>query len=133
MADSEIVYLDASALVKLVVVEAESRALRAFLRGRPRRASSAIAAVEVERNVRRQGNQFVRDARRMLALLNLVPLERGIRDAAAAIEPLTLRSLDAIHLASALALGDDLDAIVTYDLRMQTAARDLGLTVVAPA
>lgn len=65
--------------------------------------------------------------------LVVIELERRIGEAAAAVDPATLRSLDAIHLATALSLGAELDAFVTYDARLADAARAAGITVVAPA
>lgn len=65
--------------------------------------------------------------------VQLVPLTRDTLAVACAVEPPTLRSLDAIHIASALALVEVLDSMVTYDVRMQESARLAGLTVAAPA
>lgn len=126
------VYLDSSALVKLVVAERESAALRRYLRSQPQRASCALARVEVMRAVRPQGGAAVGRARRLLRRLDLVQLDDELLDAAAALEAGILRSLDAIHLAAAETLADELAAIVTYDDRMTAAARLLGLPVVAP-
>jgi predicted nucleic acid-binding protein len=126
------VYLDSSALVKLVVAEAESGALGRFIRRRPDRISSALARVEVLRAVRMQGAPIVERAGRVLARIRLLRLDDALLDAAAALNPAVLRSLDAIHLASAQALGGDLDCIVTYDRRMSEAAGLLGLPVRSP-
>ena len=126
------VYLDSSALVKLVVAEPESAALRRFLRGHPERVSSALARVEVLRAVRFQGPAAVERARRALARIRLLRLDDILLDAAAALEPRVLRSLDAIHLASAQALADQLDCVATYDRRMAEAAALLRIPVRAP-
>jgi uncharacterized protein len=127
-----VVYLDSSALVKLVVAEPESSALRRELRGEPDRASCTLARVEVVRAVRPHGAAAVTRARRLLRRIDLVQLDDELLDAAAMLDGGVLRSLDAIHLAAAQTLGDDLDAVITYDERMTTAARLIGLAVRAP-
>jgi predicted nucleic acid-binding protein len=127
-----VVYLDSSALVKLVIAEAESPALRRYLRGEPRRASCSLARVEVIRAVRPHGPAATTRARRLLRRLDLVQLDDELLDSAAALDGSVLRSLDAIHLAAAQTLADELSAVVTYDDRMTTAAGLLGLLVNAP-
>ncbi len=126
------VYLDSSALVKLVVAERESAALRRYLRSTPQRASCALARVEVLRAVRPHGGAVMKRARGLLRRLDLVQLDDDLLDAAAALDAGVLRSLDAIHLAAAQVLGDALTAVVTYDDRMTAAAARLGLPVAAP-
>jgi predicted nucleic acid-binding protein len=132
MSADRVVYLDSSALVKLVVAEPESPALLRHLGTRPVRLSSSLARVEVVRAVRGVGPAAVRRARAVLARIDLVQLDDALLDAAADLERDTLRSLDAIHVATALALGEDLAEIVTYDHRMAGAAAALGLAVSAP-
>jgi predicted nucleic acid-binding protein len=127
------VYLDSSALVKLVVREPESRALRAYLRREPQRLSCALARTEVLRAVRPIGPAAVETARRLLRHVDLVRLDDALLDAAGMLEPLALRSLDAIHLAAAQLVAPALRAIVTYDRRMADAAASLGFPVAAPA
>ena len=68
----------------------------------------------------------------LLAALAEIPLDVEVRSAAASLTPVELRTLDAIHVASALTLGDDLAAVLAYDKRMQDAARSRGITVLAP-
>ncbi len=126
------VYLDASALVKLVVGEAESDALVDELSGWSDRASSTLARVEVVRAAREHGAPEVRLARQVIADLALVRLDDELLDAAALIDPLPLRSLDAIHIASAKSLGDALGAMITYDERMLAAARSAGVPTLTP-
>jgi uncharacterized protein len=128
-------YLDSSAIVKLVQKEAESTALRRYLRRHrdDERVTSELARVEVVRAVLPGGMAALAQARRQLARLYQVGLTRGLLDVAATVAPDSLiRSLDAIHVASAQLLGDDLRALVTYDRRMANSARSIGLEVVAP-
>lgn len=128
------IYLDASALVKLVITEPESAALRHFLAGDRLRFSSRVGAVEVRRAMSRQQE---RDAAvqvdAIMQGVRIVELDALLARAAEAVGPAALRTLDAIHLASALALGDELDEFVTYDARLADAARDAGLSVIAPS
>lgn len=130
--DRGVVYLDSSALVKLAVVEAESAALRRYLRSRPGRASCALAKVEVIRAVPPHGGAATARARRLLRRLDLVQVDDELLDAAAALDAGVLQSLDAIHLAAALVLAEDVSALVTYDDRMAAAAGLLNLPVAAP-
>ena len=126
------VYLDSSALVKLIVRQPESRALRAYLRREPERVSCGLARTEVLRSVRPLGPAAVEMARRLLRTIELVRLDDTLLDAAGMLEPFTLRSLDAIHLAAAQLVAPTLRAIVTYDRRMADAASALGFAVAAP-
>lgn len=130
---AEVAYLDASAVVKLLVREAETTALRRQLQAWPRRASSALLRVELLRTVRRAGlPRLMAGARRLLASIDLIRLDDDLLERAAEIQPFTVRSLDAIHLATALSLGRDLAGVVTYDARMSAAGQALGLPVIAP-
>ena len=126
------VYLDSSALVKLVVAEPESPALRRYLRGEPERASCALARVEVLRAVRAHGPAALTRARRLLDRVSLVRIDDALLDAAAALDPGIVPGLDAIHLAAAQVLGDEMTTLVTYDGRMATAATLLELQVAVP-
>ncbi len=128
-------YLDSSAIVKLVQREAESNALRRFLRRHrdDRRVTSALARVEVVRAISGGGPAAIAHARRQLARVDEIAIARDLLDTAATIAPgERLRSLDAIHLASAQALAPDLRAVVTYDQRMAAAGHTLGMTIEAP-
>lgn len=126
-------YLDSSAFVKLVVEERESPALRSYL-GEParRNVSSAVLRAEAIRVARRVDAEAVATAREALRQIDLVALDDRVLTAAGDLEPPAVRTLDAIHVATALALGDDLEAIVTYDRRLADAAHALGLRVVSP-
>ncbi|OLD69193.1 MAG: hypothetical protein AUF63_01160 [Candidatus Rokubacteria bacterium 13_1_20CM_70_15] len=128
-------YLDASALVKLVVAEPESPALLKLLRAWPIRVSSALSLAEVPRALRRAGFSAGarRRARDVLARINLVDIDRRVLAGAAALDPAALRTLDAIHLATALSIREDLQAVVTYDRRLTAAAQRAQLEVLAPA
>ena len=130
-----LVYLDSSALVKLVVVEPESRALVEQLERWPQRVSSALALTELPRALERAGLGAAahRRAREVLGRIALVDVDRRILATAATIAPSTLRTLDAIHLATALAVREDLGAVVTYDRRLRAAAERAHLEVEAPA
>jgi predicted nucleic acid-binding protein len=126
-----VTYLDSSALVKLVVDEEESVALRKALAGAAARTSSNIARVEMVRAVRGKGPEAVANARAILDGIELIQLDDELLDLAGDLEG-PLRSLDGIHLAAALELGEELEAVVTYDRQMARAAETLGLRVVAP-
>ncbi|MGC9963637.1 MAG: type II toxin-antitoxin system VapC family toxin [Acidimicrobiales bacterium] len=128
-------YLDSSALVKLVQREAESEALRRFLRRHraDRLVTSALARVEVLRAVLTGGPAALAQARRQLSRLDQVLLSTELLDRAATLAPnVQLRSLDAIHLAAVQLVGPELRAVVTYDRRMADAAKDLGFAVEGP-
>jgi uncharacterized protein len=127
-----IAYLDASALVKLIVDEPESTVLHRWYVEAERLLSSRIGVVETIRATsRRPVDAAHRD--RILSDLEVVEVTATICATAAAVHPPLLRTLDAIHLASALAVGPELDALVTYDDRLAEAARAIGLPVVRPA
>jgi predicted nucleic acid-binding protein len=128
-------YLDSSALVKLVQRETESDGLRRFLRRHraDQLVTSALARVEVVRAVLMGGPAALAQARRQLSRLDQIVVSTELLDHAATLDPsVLLRSLDAIHLAAAQVIGADLRAVVTYDRRMADAAQALGLAVEAP-
>jgi hypothetical protein len=127
------VYLDSSALVKLVVREPESRALRGYLQRERERLSCGLARTEVLRAVRPVGPAAVETARRLFRSINMIRLDDTLLDAAGMLEPLVLRSLDAIHLAAAQLVAPTLRAFVTYDRRLADAAASIGFPVAAPA
>lgn len=127
----ELVYVDASAFVKLVLVEAETPALIAALEGVQLLVASQVLEVEVLRATRRGGGD-VSLARAQLDAVRLMPLSEGIRRQASDLTPGSVRSLDAIHIATALSLGERLGGLCTYDQRMSDAGREAGLDVLAP-
>lgn len=128
------IYLDSSALLKLIIIERESSALAAWLAERSDVpvASSELAKVEVLRACRRVAPNAVHLARAVLSGLDLVPLSGSVVDVAAELEGDTLRSLDALHLASALAVRTALTAFVAYDMRLQLEAVATGLPAISP-
>lgn len=121
--------------MKLVVREPESEALRTAVRGWTRWVTSAIAGVEVRRATRRAGGEpSIRErARRVLGACALLAIDGHIIERAAELAPPRLRSLDAIHLASALSLGEDLGAFAAYDRMLVEAAQTAGIPVIGPA
>jgi hypothetical protein len=124
-------YLDTSAFVKLVRSEPESSALRRELAGREL-LSSALLTIEGRRAARRYGELAGRRARAALTAITLVPLDEAILQVAADLEPAELRALDALHLATVLSLGEDLERLVCYDVRLTDAAQALGIEVSQP-
>jgi predicted nucleic acid-binding protein len=132
--ERRLLYLDSSALVKLVVAERETPALLDFLGRWPHRVSSALARVEILRAVKRIGAATAvrRRAARVLARVALVRIDEPVLAAAVRLRPADLRTLDAIHIATAQSL-DDLGGIVTYDARLARAASRVRLAVWSPA
>jgi predicted nucleic acid-binding protein len=127
-------YLDTSALVKLVVAEAETSALLAWLKAADRAPVSCdLARTELMRAVRRVAPDRAVQARTVLDSVTLIAVGTAMFEEAGRLDPTLLRSLDALHLAAALALGDDLEGLVTYDERLAGAAELNGLVVTAPA
>jgi predicted nucleic acid-binding protein len=129
---ADAIYLDSSALVKLVIDEQESIDLAEYLAGGAARFSSALARVEVVRALRAQGSEVVTYARAVIRGIDLIAVDDAVLDRAAELDPRVLRSLDAIHLASALSLEGRLRTIVTYDERMLRAAEALALPIASP-
>jgi uncharacterized protein len=125
-------YLDSSALVKLVIPEPESEALRTEIALWERHVSSALVRAELVRACARVGVAARRVSERVVASLDLLAIDDAILDAARRLRPLQLRTLDAIHLASAQALGSALGAVVAYDMRLIAGARTAKLPTLAP-
>jgi predicted nucleic acid-binding protein len=130
---SEALYIDASAALKLVVEEPESSALADALAG-DQLISSEICRVELARALLRLGlgQGAERLVRGVVERIELLRLDDQILDRAGELGPNDLRTLDAIHLASALAIGRELNAVVTYDRWLAGAAEDAGLAVLSP-
>jgi hypothetical protein len=127
-------YIDTSALVKLVVREPETDALRRLLaRVDPRQVvTGAIARAELLRAARRRDEATVSKAREVLDAVARLTLTEARLDRAGTLDPPVLRTLDAIHLAGALELGPSLTALVAYDERLLAAAAANAIPVVSP-
>lgn len=130
-----VLYMDASALVKLVLMEPETPGVLGILDRWPERASSAVAGVEMARAVKRSGLRAgrYRPVEEVLSRVGLIGIDEAVLRTAATIEPRELRTLDAIHLATAVSLREALGGLVTYDRRLASAARAHGIEVFAPA
>jgi uncharacterized protein len=129
-----VIYLDSAALVKLVRLERFSDELVNWLNERPGvpLVSSALAEVEVPRAIRKAAPDALPAVPATLARLYRLEIDATVRSAAAALVAPNLRTLDAIHVATALGLGTELQAFVSYDQRLLQAAGDLGLAVECP-
>jgi predicted nucleic acid-binding protein len=125
-------YVDSSAFVKLLVDEPESEALEAYMRGSDL-LTSVLTLIEVHRSVRRSDSQRDISVGDVFDGVQIRALDDEVVDQASALQPLALRTLDAIHLATALDLRSELDAFITYDVRLAEAARTQRLPVVSPA
>ncbi|TDT14623.1 hypothetical protein BDK89_0178 [Ilumatobacter fluminis] len=126
-------YLDTSAAVKLMVADPESDELRHYVTEPSRRlVTSDLTRTELVRAVRRIDPGLAVAARELLDSLTIMTLTTDVFERATLLEPPTMRSLDALHLAAALTLGDELDAVITYDDRLADAVRAAAMTTVAP-
>jgi len=129
-----LIYLDSSAIVKLAHAEVHSDALRDWLDARidVGWTSSVLAEIETFRALARYASSDVSRLAPVLDQIELLPLGRRTRMRAQAIQPMTVRSLDAIHIATALGRGARITAFVGYDGRMNAAAKAAGLPVNTP-
>ncbi len=129
------VYLDSAAIVKLAHEEEETAALRVWLAERVDSdwVSSVLAEIESFRTLARHSPSAVARLGRVLDPIELVDLDSATRALARTVSPASVRSLDAIHLATALRLGSRVQWFVTYDKRLGDAAAGVGLDVAAPA
>lgn len=129
------IYFDTSALVKLIFDETESAALAEWLtvRADVPKISSDLSIIELLRTCRRVDEGAVESANLLLGGIDLLPMDRAVVEKAASLVPTELRSLDAIHLASALSVKANLTALVAYDVRLCSAAVEVGIEVVSPA
>ncbi|MTD44433.1 PIN domain-containing protein [Conexibacter sp. W3-3-2] len=131
-------YADTSALVKLAVTESETAAVRQELSSWTGVVTSVLTEIELARAVARarERDSAALDELAVWAItagMVEIELSAEIRRAAADLQPTAVRSLDAIHIATALSLGEDLGGVLTYDRRMQEALTHRGVAVVAPA
>ena len=127
-------YADTSAVIKLLVEESHSKAFAAFYDAHADAewVSSALLRIEVTRAVTRALPTLLPDARDLLLAFSFVAIDDDIVEGAMNEPDRGLRSRDAIHLATARILGEDLDAIVSYDDRLLKAATDAGLETASP-
>ena len=131
------IYMDTSALTKLLIAEPETPEVRNWLTSQidqgDSAATSALGSVELMRTIARYGDISQADrARYLLDGLDILPLTEPMMSLAESIGPATLRSLDAIHLAAAAYFDQELTAFVTYDHRLLNGCRDIGLTTASP-
>ena len=126
-------YIDSSALVKMIVAEQHSPDLVAWVQTmNPAFVASDLLKIEALRSARRIDPSVVKATRDALRSVHFIALSSDVCELAADLEPAVLRSLDAAHVATALGIGDDLDAVITYDQRLAEACANVGLDVVAP-
>lgn len=119
--------------MKLPLQEAELEALLGELVGWDGYVSSALLGVEAIRACERYGEGYAADARSFLMDMSLLPLEDAVLTEAASLGPAALRSLDAVHLATALSVRDEIGVFITYDQRLGEAAAEHGLVVAQPS
>lgn len=124
-------YLDTSALAKLVFAEPESAALDSFLADREL-AISGLSRTELRRVVLRRSPQHMSVCEQLLSVCYQVAVTAALLDRAGTVKPADLRSLDAIHLVSALTLAEAMSGFVAYDKRLVEAAGQVGLPVASP-
>jgi predicted nucleic acid-binding protein len=129
------IYLDSAAVVKLVHAEAETQALRDWLDERAETGWTSSILVEIEsfRALARHVPQSVTRLPSILDLIDMVDMVPGIRILAQTVRPATVRSLDAVHLGTALWIRPRLTSFITYDKRLADAARAAGLPVDIPS
>lgn len=125
-------YVDSSALVKLILDEADAGAMRRWYVEAERITCSVVGLIETRRAIARKVDAGERVDLILRSVVRM-DIDDDIARVAAALSPTTLRTLDAIHLATAREIGGELDAFVTYDDRLAHAARAVGLPVVRPA
>jgi uncharacterized protein len=126
-------YLDTSAFVKLVITEPRTNELLAWIKTeQPTFVSSDLLAVEAIRAARRHSPEALTAVRERLTAVTLIRLSSDICDRAGHMDPRVMRSLDALHLATALALGSQMKSVVTYDARMVEACTLVGLEAISP-
>lgn len=128
------IYVDTSAFLKSVLDEPESAALQSFLEaaGRPALVSSRLLAVEARRGTLRTRPARLPRVDVTLGDVTLLEVSDAVIEKASRLPDPMLRSLDAIHLATALLIRDDVEALLTYDDRLATAARLHGIEVATP-
>lgn len=126
---ARLAYLDTSAYVKLPLEEAGHEDLRSRLSRWDGYVSSMLLGVEAIRACSRYGSECAKDAREWLEGVTLIPLDDTVLDVATSLLPVGVRTLDALHLATALTVKDEIGAFFTYDRRLREAAVEHGLPV----
>jgi predicted nucleic acid-binding protein len=126
-------YVDTSALGRVLLGEPDAAAVVRELREFDRHIASRLLRVELRRLALREG--LLDHADQLLSGLSLLPLDQAVLDAAETVQPASIATLDAIHLVTALRLADEalIDTVLTYDARLADGARAHGLAVIAPA
>jgi hypothetical protein len=127
-----LIYLDTSALLKLVIPEEHSDALTDFVEDRVDFVSSTLLAVEARRGVLRRAPRTLPRVDVLLTGVDMIGLTPAVVDTASRLPDPLLRPLDAVHVATALLLGPDVDVLVSYDSRMLAAAEAYGLPTACP-
>lgn len=130
--DGELIYLDPAAILRLVIESPETDALRDELSCWPERVTSSVSKPEVVREARRRSAEAEGLARKVLSGLALVNVDEEVLRLATELGVPDVRTLDALHVATALSLAGDLGAFVSYDGRMLLAADAAGLKVLVP-
>lgn len=126
-------YFDTSALARLIVHESETSALRHWIVAeQPAAIASDLVRTELLRTVRLVAPDRMVETRRVLESVTLLRATPMIVDRAGRMDPSGLRSLDAIQLATALELGEELQAVITYDHRFAEAAEANGIPTLGP-
>jgi uncharacterized protein len=127
-----LIYVDTSALLKLLKSETHSEALAAYLADRDDLVSSTLLAVELRRSALRSVPQSLPRVDILLSRVDMIDMDDVVVESASRLPDPTLRSLDAIHLATALLVRDEVDVLLTYDERLADAARAHRLPTAAP-
>jgi len=129
-----LIYLDSSALVKLAVAEPESAGLLSWLTAQPNlvRVASSVIRVEVPRAVWRADPSALPESYLVIRRTAEIELTDEVLSKAASVRPVTLHAINAIHLASALVLRQELTSFVSYDKRLLAAAKEAGLPTASP-
>jgi predicted nucleic acid-binding protein len=127
-----LIYVDTSAALKLVWPERESAAVAALLNGRTDLISSALLAAEARRGAIRNDARALPRVDLMLSQVKLVAVSDAVIESASRLPDPMLRSLDAIHLATAQLIRDDIDALLSYDDRLLAAAAALSIPTASP-
>jgi predicted nucleic acid-binding protein len=126
-------YLDTSAAIKLLFNEPESQAMRRWVRETEGKVvSSDLLQAELMRATARIDVDKLEDAQAIIRYLFMMRLSTGVYHRAGTLAPTEMRTLDTLHLAAAMELGDDLEGIVTYDVRMARGVESLGIEVIGP-